>query len=139
MSEFNVDTAGREELDAAAADLGVTYPANAKDDTLRKAIKAKLGEAPAPDDAKATRDSAPGESKKARRFKIIVATHDQDKQPVQVGVNGRNYVIQRGKEVTVPESVVEVLRNAVQHQFDPKTMEETKVMAYPFQVMGEVE
>lgn len=139
MSEFNVDTAGREELEAAAADLGVKFQANTKDDTLRKNIKEKLGEAPAPDDAKRTDQAAPGEAKKAKRFRIIVATHDQDKQPVQVGVNGRNYVIERGKEVTVPASVVEVLRNAVQHQYDPKTMEETRVMAYPFQVMGEVE
>jgi len=138
MSDFNVDTADRAELEAAAADLGVKYRADVKDDTLRAKIKEQLGEAaPAPDNAKTPDQAAPGESAKAKRFKIIVATHDQDKQPVQVGVNGRNYVIERGKEVTVPESVVEVLRNAIQHQYDPKTMQETKVTAYPFQVMGE--
>lgn len=139
MSEFNVDTAGREELEAAAADLGIKVQANTKDETLRMNIKEKLGDAQPPGTTNANSDTAPSESKKARRFEIIVSTHDQDKQPVQVGVNGRSYVIERGKKVIVPESVVEVLNNAVQHQYDPKTMEETRVMAYPFQTVREVE
>ncbi|MBH8578791.1 hypothetical protein [Bisbaumannia pacifica] len=150
MSEQNIDSADRQTLEAMANDLGVQFKANIGDDSLRARIKQQLGQpadneggaaagsaGPTPDNAASTDQAAPGESKRTKRFKIIVATHDQDKQPVQVGVNGRNYVIERGKEVAVPESVVEVLRNAVQAQYDPKTMEETKVMAYPFQVLGE--
>jgi hypothetical protein len=136
--ELNIDTADRATLEQMAADLDIKVASNTKDDTLRAKIKEELGDAPpATKEEDPGEATAPGESKQAKRYKIIVATHDQDKQPVQVGVNGRSYVIERGKEVTVPASVVEVLRNAVQHQFDPTPMEETKVMAYPFQVIGE--
>ncbi|MCG7598404.1 hypothetical protein MHM84_01230 [Halomonas sp. McH1-25] len=137
MSEQNIDTMSREELEATASDLGIKVTATMKDETLVAKIHEALGDAPLAPAPTATEAHAPGEEPKAKRFKIIVATHDQDKQPVQVGVNGRTYVIERGKEVTVPESVVEVLRNAVQHVHDPKTMEENKVMAYPFQIMSE--
>lgn len=136
MSDFNTDTADRAELEQAASDLGVKFQSNTSDDKLRSRINEHLG-SPTPDEAKSSGQAAPGESKKAKRYRLIVATNEQDKQPVQIGVNGRNYVIERGKEVVVPESVVEVLRNAVQHQYDPHTMEEIKVMAYPFQVLGE--
>lgn len=152
MSELNIDTADRSTLEQVAEDAGIKYQANTGDDTLRKRIKEALGEiepgdgitgAPTPQNsatptsADENKAEAPGEKAKAKRYRVIVATHDQDKQPVQVGVNGRTYVIERGKEVVVPESVVEVLTNAVQHQYDPATMKETRVMAYPFQNLGE--
>ena len=35
------------------------------------------------------------------------------KHPVPVGVNGKQYLVQRGVEVEVPESVAEVLRNSM--------------------------
>lgn len=140
MSELNIDTADRATLEQVANDLGIQFQANTKDDTLRKRIKEQLGE---PDDGDGgtaagqpgpSPASAPGE---AKRYRIIVATHDQDNQPVQVFVNGKSYVIERGEEVTVPASVVEVLKNAVQHHYDPHTMKESKVLAYPFNVVGE--
>ncbi|TDX29102.1 hypothetical protein DFO67_108146 [Modicisalibacter xianhensis] len=138
MSEQSIDTMSREKLEATASDLGIKVSANMKDETLVAKIQEALGEAPpAATQHGPVNPAAPGEGEKSKRYRIIVATHDQDKQPVQVGVNGRPYVIQRGKEVIVPESVVEVLRNAVQHVYDPVTMEENQVMAYPFQILGE--
>jgi hypothetical protein len=35
------------------------------------------------------------------------------KHPVPVGVNGKQYLVQRGVEVEVPESVAEVLNNSM--------------------------
>ncbi|KJZ07168.1 hypothetical protein TW86_18095 [Halomonas sp. S2151] len=141
MSELNTATMDREELEAAATDLGISFQGNTKDDTLRKKIDDALG-TPSSDapigSHPVEHPAAPGEENKAKRFRIIIATSDSDKQPVQVGVNGRMYAIKRGEEVVVPASVVNVLRDAVQHIYDPKTMKESKVLAYPFQVMGEV-
>jgi superfamily II helicase len=51
-----------------------------------------------------------------KRVKIIIEEQDNHEghQEVRVGVNGKVYQIQRGKEVSVPESVVSILRNAIQ-------------------------
>jgi len=38
------------------------------------------------------------------------------RDPVFAAVNGKTYLIQRGQEVDVPESVAEVLENAVRQQ-----------------------
>lgn len=130
----------REQLELTATELGVKFQANAGDDTLRARIDEALGNLPAGPSTKQDDGKKPAaKSKKAaaKKRKIIVQTHDQDKQPVQVGVNGRMHVIERGKEVVVPASVVEVLRNAVQDIYDPKTMKKSHVMAYPFQDLGE--
>lgn len=138
--QLNIDTASRDELEKVATDLGVSFQGNTKDETLRKRIHETLGttgEGHDPAPAGATQAAAPGEDKKAKRFRVIIQSNDQDKQPVQVFVNGKSYVIVRGEEVVVPASVVEVLRNAVQHHYDQKTMKESKVLAYPFSVMGE--
>ena len=35
------------------------------------------------------------------------------KNPVPVGVNGKQYLVQRGVDVEVPESVAEVLKNSM--------------------------
>lgn len=139
MSDINTAEMNRDELEATAKDLGVQFQKNTGDDTLRGRIDEKLGNAPAAPAQHFQNPAAPGESKQAKRYRIIIATNDQDSQPVQVGVNGRMYVIERGKEVNVPASVVENLNNAVQHVYDPKTMKESRVMAYPFQVLGEAE
>ncbi|WP_043530470.1 hypothetical protein [Litchfieldella xinjiangensis] len=130
----------REQLEATANDLGVKFQSNIGDDTLRSRIDEALGTPnPTGSATKPANEQPKGsaqQTKPAKR-KIIVATHDQDKQPVQVFVNGRSYIIERGKEVVVPVSVVEVLRNAVQDVYDPKTMKKSHVMAYPYQDLGE--
>lgn len=134
----NIDNMSREQMLGLADDMGIRVSGNAKDDTIRAKLKEQLGEAPAPDIAESSAAAAPGESKKSKRFDITVHTDKDDKQPVQVGVNGRTYVITRGKKVTVPESVIEVLNNAVQVQYDPETMEQHEIQSYPFTNHGEV-
>lgn len=134
MSDINIDTADRQNLEQVADDMGVKYQSNTGDDTLRKRIKEKLGDTGSAD----TQEAAP-KKPKGKRYEIIVATDNQDKQPVFVGVNGRNYVIQRGKKVTVPAAVVNVLSTAVQDVYDPESMEKHPVQSYPFQIIREVE
>ena len=53
-------------------------------------------------------------------------------------MNGKSFVIERGKSVIVAASVVEALNNAVQWHFDPETLERTDVQGYPFQIIREV-
>ena len=136
MSEVNVNTMDRATLEQTANDLGVKFAHNASDDTLRNKLREALGEPPAPG-----LNTAPSttESTKEKRFEIIIQTDGKDKQPVPVGVNGKMWAIQRGKNVIVPESVVEVLKNANRYEYDPKDMSRTEVLAYPFQIVREVE
>lgn len=56
------------------------------------------------------------EVKPEKRVKIIIEEQDNHEghSEVRIGVNGKIYQIQRGKEVSVPESVVGVLKNAIQ-------------------------
>lgn len=137
MSDINTESMSREELEATAKDLGIRIAHNAKDETVREKIGEALGETTGatPESAVA---SQPDDNGMQKRFEIIIATHDQDKQPVPIGVNGKTWLVQRGKKVIVPESVVEVLRNAIQFQYDPKTMERSEIQSYPFQIVREV-
>lgn len=134
MSEINVNQMGREELEATAADLGIEYRANISDEKLAERIRVHLGE-PAPEVPKG--ETLAKKKSKEKRYRIVIATDSQDKQPVRVGVNGHSYTIRRGEEVTVPESVVEVLNHAVQYVYDPQTMARQEVLSYPYQNLGE--
>jgi hypothetical protein len=57
---------------------------------------------------------------------------------VFVSVNGHAYVIQRDVDVDVPESVVEVLRNAstTSYKMIDNEMVPRDMLAYPFSVVG---
>jgi len=134
MSEINVNQMGREELEATAADLGIEFRSNISDEKLAERIRVHLGE-PVPTVTQGE-DLAPSKTTE-KRYRIVIATDSQDKQPVRVGVNGHSYTIKRGEEVTVPGSVVEALNHAVQYVYDPQTMARQEVLSYPFQVMGE--
>lgn len=147
MSDINVNAMDRAELERTANDLDVKFAHNASDETLRNKLREALGE-PAmptlepelppshPASETETKQAAPA---KEKRFEIIIQTDGKDKQPVPVGVNGKMWAIQRGKNVVVPQSVIEVLRNAVRYEYDPKDMSRTEVLAYPFQIVREVE
>lgn len=136
MNDVNTDEMAREALESTASDLGIGFQGNTKDDTLRKKIDEALGN-PARNKTTDTQPEPKG-APKEKRFEIIVATHERDKQAAQVSVNGRMYLIERGKKVIVPESVVKVLETAVRDVYDPKTMEKSEIMSYPFQTLREV-
>lgn len=52
------------------------------------------------------------ETKTPKKVKIKLPLTRGEKDDVYVGVNGKTYLIKRGEEVEVPESVVEVLKNS---------------------------
>lgn len=138
MSDINTAELTRAELEDVARDLDIKVQGNMKDSTLRTKIDEALGN-PAQDEPDVDAEPpAPDESKTARRFEIIVSSDARDRQPVQVGVNGRMYVIKRGEKVIVPESVVRNLETAVREIYDPATMERHEVQSYPFQIVREV-
>lgn len=147
MSDINVNAMDRAELEQTANDLDVKFAHNASDETLRNKLREALGEPPMPSlesqspPAEQATLSAPPQPAlaKEKRFEIVIQTDGKDKQPVPVGVNGKMWAIQRGKKVVVPQSVIEVLRNAVRYEYDPKDMSRTEVLAYPFQIVREVE
>lgn len=52
---------------------------------------------------------------------------DRYKAPLFVGVNGRSYLIKRGKEVEIPKSVYEVIMNSMdQTRVTEEVMENAK-------------
>jgi len=69
-----------------------------------------------------------------KRVNIIIAEDDKDTQPVQVGVNGRMYIIRRGVKVSVPSSVVEILEHAIRTVYPSGDLSKPRhVLQYPFQ------
>jgi hypothetical protein len=145
MNEVNTSSMSREELESTASDLGVTYPHNISDDKLGAKIDAALGGTVKNDgdgdtatkDPKVITADGAAPADKERKFEILIATHDQDKQPVQLGLNGRSIVIQRGKKVIVTQSVKEILEHAEQFVYDAE-MNRQSIQSYPFQVTREV-
>lgn len=51
-------------------------------------------------------------NKAVKKVKIKLPLTRTEKDDVFVGVNGKTYLIKRGEEVEVPESVAEVLKNS---------------------------
>ena len=136
MSEINVSLMGRAELEQTAADLGIEFRKNISDAKLADRVREALGVPPAPEVVDGPDLTTPADTGE-KHYYITIATDSKDKQPVQVGVNGRMWVIQRGAKVKVPARVVEALENAVQTPLDPQTMEAQRIQAYPYQVHGE--
>ncbi|MEX0385870.1 hypothetical protein [Spiribacter onubensis] len=136
MSEINVSLMGRAELEQTAADLGIEFRKNISDAKLADRVREALGIPASPEIVDGPDMTTPADTGE-KHYYITIATDSKDKQPVQVGVNGRMWVIQRGAKVKVPASVVGVLENAVQTPMDPQTMEKMNIQAYPFQVHGE--
>lgn len=120
-----------EELKDYADLLGVTYAANIGEEKLRAKIQSALGEAV--EEPEVSHSSV---SSDEERITIIVGESETDKQPVQVAVNGRNYIMKRGKEVSVPKSVIEVLNHAVKQTWDSEMKGYSSVMRYPYQVVA---
>lgn len=132
MSELNVSQMSREDLKEAAADLGIEFHNAISTEKLAERIREHLGE-PAPEVTQGDDLSEAGVN-----YEIVINTDSVDKQPVRVGVNGHMYTILRGEKVVVPKAVVENLSNAKQKIFDPRTMANQEVLAYPFQIIREV-
>lgn len=126
-----IEELSREELIEQADLIGVSYAANIGIEKLRIKIQEALGEATEePELAHAT------VAKDEDRITIIIGESETDKQPVVVAINGRNYIMHRGKEVAVPASVIEALNHAVKLTWNSTMEEYSKVMRYPYQIVA---
>lgn len=66
----------------------------------------------------------------------------EGKLPVPVGVNGKVYLIKRNEDVTVPEEVLVVLKNANKLRYDKgpngEPINPTEVPTHPFSIVREI-
>jgi hypothetical protein len=80
------------------------------------------------------------ESEKSITIVIHKQSGDTGSTDVQVGVNGKTWLIKRGLEVVVPVYVEEALRHAVQYEmgYDPENHSTpiNEVLTYPYSVVG---
>lgn len=83
---------------------------------------------------------------KSEKLYIINIGLGNDNEPVKqfVGANGRDFLIERGKDVKVPKSVLEVLDHAVMGVAEVDPMDNTKTIVverkrFPYTVVGIVE
>jgi len=66
----------------------------------------------------ANRPPAPTKKDDSDMVTIMIPKAKGETQPVFVGVNGRGFTIPRGVKVPVPRSVLGVLENAIESNFD---------------------
>lgn len=76
---------------------------------------------------------------KAKYVGLMIHKTEGDSESVQVpvSVNGKTWLIRRGENVSVPDYVVEVLRNAVKdvfHTDNEGQLVHRQVPSYPFSV-----
>ncbi len=131
MTELNIDALTTAELKEQAKVLNIPLTGNPKDETIRERIREALGVPSAE-----TPPEEPVTEPKEKLVTIMIQENEHDKQPVFLGLNGRNIRIQRGKKVPVPAGYVDILQNATQKIRDPKTNEDREVLSYPFQVFS---
>ncbi len=129
----NYEKMTKAELCETADALGIMYEEAATKAELLSAITAIVNGA---SDEPQLEQATAGPTRKGEdRVKIVIAESERDKQPVQVGVNGTTYLIKRGAEVSVPKSVVEVLKHATQKRWNQDMTEYATVLRYNFQVV----
>lgn len=68
-----------------------------------------------PEDSRSPSNKPAKAPKPPKMYKVRIAADDspEGRSDVFIGLNFHSYLIQRDKEVTVPEGVVEILRNTV--------------------------
>ena len=71
------------------------------------------------------------------RIKVNKTEVNRQGRPVIVGLNGRQYSLPVGVEITVPLPLVEILNNAVQYQYEPDPAQDNELVrrevhSYPF-------
>jgi hypothetical protein len=83
---------------------------------------------------------------KSEKLYIINIGLGNDNEPVKqfVGANGRDFLIERGKDVKVPKAVLDILDNAVMGvaEVDPTDSNKTIVVErkrFPYTIVGVVE
>ena len=88
----------------------------------------------------------PAPNEKKTKVVFMMGEKDESQYPVKVMVNGKAYIYQRGVEVKVPRSVLEVIDNAVETRYrtehDPDDPSQVRIVEYsvprfPYRIVGE--
>ncbi len=135
----NYATASPQELKEYARDeLNLSLTLTMSAETMRQKIKDKLAEVgksePVPDNSEKKIKGV-----KYRSIMIPDSEKPGGSEPVPVSYNGTQFTIPRGVEVSVPEFLIEILKNAKQDIITQGTDGEIitrTVMAYPFQIVA---
>ncbi|NOQ36068.1 MAG: hypothetical protein GQ569_09255 [Methylococcaceae bacterium] len=114
-------------LKAYAKDAGIEFKSNIGIETLRSKIEAGLTEP-------VKKEVAEPVAIKKVNLMILKSESDTGSKVVPVSVNGKTWAIERGKQVLVPEFIVEVLKNAVKNIYNEAGTDYHEVPAYPFTV-----
>lgn len=148
MSQFDINNATDDQI---RKELQDTYGIKAAHNASLETLKVKYFEASGVDpDALletttvvSTSADAEGVEKKSERpkmmkIKIMMGAGKLGKEDVKVGFQGKSYLLKRNEPAEVPYGVYEVLRNAVETQYEQKedgTLIGTEVPSYPFMVL----
>lgn len=128
--DMNIESMDLDELKEMAKTLDVGHASNIGADKLRTKIQEKLGEPMEEPEL-----SHPSVENDEDRITIIVNKSETDKQPVQVFLNGKSFIMKRGMEVAVPKGVIEILNNAKKLVWDGDMKEYNEVNRYPYTVV----
>jgi len=155
ITQNKLTRANEKQLREWAAGLDVEVSADEKPASIRTKLATTLGFADIHEkvevqDTKSMFQSVPklapafpdDPEKEAERDKedlkpitIIIPSSEDDKQPVPVIVNGRQWVIQRDMEATIPMYVYKALTSAKKGIVHPETREVRYTPHYPIQVI----
>ncbi|WP_271270489.1 hypothetical protein [Aliamphritea hakodatensis] len=143
MELHQIKSLSGEELKNQAKTLDINVTGNMKDETIQKKIIEKLG---LTDDSEGgvgkagnNESGKSADSGKERMVTVRIQGDKDNKQPVPVAVNGRVLRIKRNEDVQIPESFLEVLKNAKQLQYEENSkgeLESSEVFSYQFSVLG---
>jgi hypothetical protein len=142
LENFNLATADKHMLKYFAKEkLELSLSLSMTETTMRERIQKHCAENDI-DGPTSKVEAKGGNSANIKYVTINVAKSDKKggAEPAFVGVQGVGYTIPRGVDVSVPSSVVEVLKNAMQDIVtqDPDTgeMHSEQVLTYPFQMVS---
>lgn len=148
MTPEDINALSGEELRTQAKVLEISLKGNPGDALIRERMMEALGLA---ENSKLDSDNSnqtssqntvqsstvkKADKKPSKMVTIVIATKEDDDQPVAVGLNGKVFRMMRGEEVTVPVGVVDILNNAKQLVRDRKSGKDREVLAYSFQTVG---
>lgn len=150
---IDVNTATRESLVEYCKENGLKVPHNASKADLQQLVATQLGVTVEEGSGDLNKELGPDAQRawanlrKQKKVKIRILENKDHPKRIFVGVNGVPFSIVQGAVVEVPESVVEVLRNAIHETITDEeylkpdgTRDIRRVshraMIYPFEMLG---
>lgn len=128
-----------EELRDQAKALGVSLKGNPANETIISRIAEVLGETEEAEPAPVKVITRSDKEVYKKTHTVIVSNSEDDKRPVQIGHNGRQYNIPRNVEVKIPKCIYDLLQaKEVRLERNAETGETRTytVMKYPNQLVS---